>query len=119
MKKYYIIYWAVIAICIIIGQKCQAQLKTNSIPVRERVYSSWSSAQVKHAVETEKPTFKRDTLVDISGARLEDKFIYKGFTIYLEGGRELGLTVITGNNIIMLKPDDEYEIIEKLLTLIK
>ena len=83
------------------------------------LYSSWSSAQVKHAVETEKPVFKRDTVTTFGMPKIEDKFVYKQFTIFVEGGEKIELRVMSGTSRVILKPDDEYEIIEKLLTLIK
>ena len=109
MRKYYIIYWIIVIASVFIGHECQSQV----------IYSSWTSAQILHAVETEKPVVKRDTVSEFGLQKLEDSFIYKGFVIYIDGGEQIRLRVMSGNNRIILKPDDEYEVIEKLLTLSK
>lgn len=81
------------------------------------IYSSWSSAQVKHAVETEKPVVARDTITTLGLHKIEISFTYKGFKIFIDQGEEIKLRVIAGQTRVMLKPDDEYEVIEKLLNL--
>lgn len=115
MKKYYIIYWLIIAASVVIGHQCQAQV----------IYSGWSSASVKHTVETEKPVISQDTVFiwndfdQVYIKTLRTQYRYKGFIIDQMHRGKTRITVYAGNYVVMLRPDDEYEIIEKLLTLIK
>jgi hypothetical protein len=113
MKKAYVIYWLIIALSVVVGHQCQAQV----------IYSSWSSAQVKHAVETEKPVISSDTVFiwnDFDGVyikALRTQYRFKGFLIDRIYHGKTRLTVYSGNFVVALKPDDEYEVIEKLLNL--
>lgn len=103
----FLIALAVMVILLVSFATCNGQV----------IYSSWSSAQVKHAVENEKPVVTRDTITTLGLQKIEISFAYKGFKIFIDGGEEIKLRVISGTTRVMLKPDDEYEIIEKLLNL--
>lgn len=91
-----------------------------------QVYSSWASMQIRHAVETEKPKVSYDTVQvgDMPPFRMElrNSFVYKDFKIdivrdYYNG--KMRMAVYTGTSIFILRPEDEYIILEKLITQIK
>jgi hypothetical protein len=101
-----IILWFIGSIALI---ECRAQ---------QVIYSSVNSAQVKYTVLNDKPTYHRDTVDNEFGTKsINESFTYKGFNIYFKNAATVTIRVMAGNSLIMLKPDDEYEVIEKLLTL--
>ncbi len=88
------------------------------------LYSSWASAQVRHSVETEKPVVKYDTIPvhdRILGAQYEviNIFLYKEFELRVIHDADIRVIVDAGSTRVMLKPDDEYAILEKLISLIR
>lgn len=84
------------------------------------VFSSWASAQVRHAVEVERPTVTKDTIVnyDVWPAQytIFSVFKYKEFQIRLFHDDRPAIQVDAGSARIILRPDDEYAILEKLMS---
>lgn len=102
----YIIF--LITLFLIIVWTCDAQ-----------VYSSWASTQIRHAVEVEKPQVKYDTIQTGVPFQMEIRtsFIYKDFTVEIVHKRDPRVWVYTGSSVFILRPDDEYAILEKLIPL--
>lgn len=84
-----------------------------------QVYSSWASTQIRHAVEVEKPQVKYDTIQTGVPFQMEIRtsFIYKDFTVEIVHKRDPRVWVYTGSSVFILRPDDEYAILEKLIPL--
>jgi hypothetical protein len=84
------------------------------------VFSSWASAQVVHAVEVDKPVVKYDTSRNINfpGMEILNTFMYKDFRIEIvKNAMGVKLVCISGSAMIILRPEDEYDILEKLIPL--
>jgi hypothetical protein len=88
------------------------------------LYSSWASTQIRHAVEVEKPKVMYDTV--LVGAVfpfqmvIKNNFTYKDFKIdIVRDETRVRVAVYAGSTIFILKPDDEYAILEKLITQVR
>lgn len=97
-------------------------LLTAAFQCTAQVYSSVASAQVKHAVDTEKPVIKYDTVriyaMPADHLMILSSFTYKDFVIEIryEFGK-VHILVYAGKMELILRPDDEYAILEKLTPL--
>ncbi len=86
------------------------------------VFSSWASAQVVHAVEVDKPVVKYDTTriftTQVPMIEILNTFTYKDFRIeIINNWRGCTLICISGSTRLILRPEDEYDILEKLIPL--
>ncbi len=86
------------------------------------VFSSWASAQVLHAVQVDKPEIKYDTVrtseMPPFDMEIMNTFKYKDFKIEIvKNWRGCKLVCISGSTRVVLRPEDEYDILEKLIPL--
>lgn len=81
------------------------------------------SAQVRHAVDNEKPKVTSDTLqigtIPPYTFKVKTTYTYPNLRIEIVRDRKPEVGAYSGDMQIMLKPDDEYAVLEKLLPLVK
>ncbi len=87
-------------------------------------YSKWASDQVMHVVASENPSIEHDTIkADILPSRYayRSTFRYRDFRIEIikdySSDKPIKIHCISGMTIVMLRPDDQYAILEKLIPL--
>jgi hypothetical protein len=87
------------------------------------VYSSWASTQIRHAVEVDKPKVMYDTTINYDvfpyTMRITSIFMYKDFQLRVIRDNGIKMYINSGQMQVMLKPDDEFAILEKLISQIK
>lgn len=110
-----IIIVVMLILAIVTAEKSHAQPRTV-------IFSKWASDQVMHGVESEKPQIDYDTLA-AGGDRYmyRTTFRYRDFRIEIikdyASEQRIKVGCYSALMIVMLRPDDEYAILEKLIPL--
>lgn len=107
---------------VLTAQPTTHRVSTQQAP--RELYSSVASAQVRQAVYGDSVNISSDTLLTKATVPFQftyrTMFAYKQFTILIvRTADEKDVLVYSGRFRVMLRPDDEYDILEKLMPLIK